>query len=84
LKRERDAKTDISSRGEMKMSLRLMTYGGVSTEIDIAGLGVANILVLQVLEKLQFSVCALRQDGGAEGLHDLLDGHGLVGELVLG
>ena len=38
----------------------------------------------QVLEQLQFSVCALRQDGGAEGLHNLLYRHGLAGELILG
>ncbi len=37
----------------------------------------------QVLEELQFSVCALRQDGSAEGFHNLLDSHSLAGELVL-
>jgi hypothetical protein len=37
-----------------------------------------------MLEQLQFAVCALRQDRSAEGLHDLLDGHGLAGELILG
>lgn len=40
------------------------------------------ILMLQMLQELQFSVCPLRQDGCAEGLHDLLDGDALVGELV--
>jgi hypothetical protein len=38
----------------------------------------------EMLQKLQLSVCALRQDRGAEGLHDLLDGHGLARELILG
>lgn len=37
----------------------------------------------QVLEQLQLAVGALRQDRSAEGLHDLLDRHGLAGELVL-
>jgi hypothetical protein len=38
----------------------------------------------EMLEQLQLAVCALRQDRSAEGLHDLLDGDGLAGELVLG
>lgn len=42
-----------------------------------------HILVPQVLQELQFSVCALRQDRSAKGLHDLFDGDGLAGELVL-
>jgi hypothetical protein len=37
-----------------------------------------------MLEQLQFSVGTLREDGGAEGLHDLLYGHGLAGKLVFG
>lgn len=42
------------------------------------------VLVLEVLQQLQFSVGALRQDRGAERLHDLLDGDGLASELILG
>jgi len=42
------------------------------------------ILVPQVLEQLQFSVGSFRKNRCAERLHDLLDRHGLVGELVLG
>jgi len=38
--------------------------------------------VFEVLQQLQFSVGALGEDWSAEGLHDLLDGHVLVGELV--
>lgn len=45
--------------------------------------GNTHILVPQMLQELQFSVCALRQNRSAEGLHDLLDGNGLAGELVL-
>lgn len=37
----------------------------------------------QVLEELQFSVCALRQDRSAERFHDLLDSHSLTGKLIL-
>lgn len=37
-----------------------------------------------MLQKLQFTVCSLRQHGRAERLHDLLDSHGLASELVLG
>ena len=43
-----------------------------------------HILMLEVLKQLEFSVCALRKHRRAEGLHDLLDGHRLSGELVLG
>lgn len=44
--------------------------------------GRAYILVLEVLEQLELAVCALREDGCAEGLHDLLHGHRLARELV--
>ena len=37
-----------------------------------------------MLEQLQFTVSSLGKHGSAEGLHDLLDGHGLVGELIFG
>ena len=39
--------------------------------------------MLEVLQELQFAVSALGKDRRGEGLHDLLDGHGLPGELVL-
>jgi len=42
------------------------------------------VLVAQVLEQLQLTVCALGQDGCAEGLHDLLDCDGRGSELILG
>jgi hypothetical protein len=44
----------------------------------------AYILVSEMLEQFELAVCALRQNRSAEGLHDLLDGDGLAGELVLG
>ena len=37
-----------------------------------------------VLEQLQFSIGALRQDWGAERFHDLLDGNILLGKLIFG
>lgn len=42
------------------------------------------ILVTKMLEKLQLSVCPLREDGGAKRLHDLLNCHSLAGQLVFG
>ena len=42
----------------------------------------AYILVSQMLQELELSVGALGEDGCAEGLHDLLDGDILVGELI--
>jgi len=44
----------------------------------------AYVLVLQVLQKLELSVGTLRQDRGAERLHDLFDCHGLASQLVFG
>lgn len=41
------------------------------------------VFMAQVLQQLEFSIRALREDRSAERLHDLLDGHGLAGELVL-
>lgn len=66
------------------MSLREMTLRGVSIAEPVSwgGDGGTNILVLEMLEQLQFSVGPLCQDGSAEGLHYLLDGDILAGELV--
>ena len=41
------------------------------------------VLVFDVLEELELSVGALAEDGGAEGLHDLLDRDRRACELVL-
>jgi hypothetical protein len=66
------------------MSLKLM----ICPTLEFAGARgrcwCAHILVSKMLEKLQLAVCALRQHRSAEWLHDLLDGHGLAGELILG
>jgi hypothetical protein len=45
---------------------------------------ITHVLVSQVLEQLQLAVCPFRKHRGAEGLHDLLDGDALVGQLVPG
>jgi hypothetical protein len=66
----------------MKMSLRLMIWGG-SAGGRRQGVWRAYVLVSQVLQQLELAVSALGQDWSAEGLHDLLDGDGLAGELVL-
>lgn len=42
------------------------------------------VLMSQVLEQLQLTVCSLGENGSAEGLHNLLDGNILVGKLVTG
>ena len=77
--------TYMSSRGEMKMSLKLMTCYLFSETAQICPKrGAASyILMAQMLEKLQLAVCALGQNGCAEGLHDLLDCDGRRGELIL-
>ena len=65
------------------MSLKLMTFK-ISTLVSDGHAAITYILMAQMLEELQLSVRALGQDGGAERLHNLLDGHGLVRELILG
>lgn len=43
-----------------------------------------DILVLEMLQELQFSVSPFAENGGAEGLHDLLYRHGCPCKLILG
>ena len=67
------------------MSLKLMTCNLFSENAQICPKKGARqyVLVAQMLEELQLAVCALRQHGCAEGLHDLLDCDGRRGELIL-
>lgn len=74
----------MSSSGEMKMSLRLMTCEGQYIYILLLQGMRMYIFMPQVLEQLELSVGPLGQDGRAERLHDLLDGDGLVCQLVFG
>jgi len=43
-----------------------------------------HVLVAEVLQKLKLTVGSLGQDRCTERLHDLLDGHGLPSQLILG
>jgi len=80
----------MSSSGEMKMSLRLITCCLSSALAlyrapqypGIAGVP-TYVLMLQMLEQFQLTVCSLGQDGCAERLHDLLHRHSLPCELIL-
>jgi hypothetical protein len=66
------------------MSLKLIIYPTSEFASVRCRWWIAHILVSKMLEQFQLAVCALRQDRSAEGLHNLLDGHGLAGELILG
>jgi hypothetical protein len=44
--------------------------------------GKTHVLVSEMLEQLQLAVGTFREDRSAEGLHDLLDGDRLAGQLV--
>lgn len=43
-----------------------------------------DVLVTDVLEQFEFTVSSLGENWSGEGLHDLLDGHRCVCELVVG
>ena len=75
--------TYISSSGEMKMSLKLMTCGCSADRRISSSSATAYVLMLEMLQQLQLAVCSLRQDRRAEGFHDLLHRNRLSGELVL-
>jgi hypothetical protein len=44
--------------------------------------GKTHVLVSEMLEQLQLAVGTFRKDRSAEGLHDLLDGDRLAGQLI--
>lgn len=77
-----DVCTYMSSSGEIKMSLRLMTLEK-SILNPQGGRSHTHILMSEVLEEFKFAVCTLRQYRSAEWLHNLLDRHRLAGELIL-
>lgn len=65
------------------MSLKLMIFAlsaSTRSRIDL----VPYILVSEMFEKLQLAVGSFGQDRSTEGFHDLFDGDGLTGELILG
>lgn len=73
----------MSSSGEMKMSLRLITFMQ-SASVLRGNCVFLYIFVTEMLEKLQFSIGTLGKDWGAERLHDLLHCHRLPSKLVFG
>jgi len=79
--RAQDCESYMSSSGEMKMSLKLITFGASACSFACIVVH-PYILMTQMFEKLQFSVGAFRQDRGAERFHYFLDGDSLTGELI--
>lgn len=72
----------MSSKGEMKTSLRLMIWrkGLAGRE---RGVEETDVFVLDVLEKFELTIRAFGENRRAEGLHNLLDSNGCACELVL-
>jgi hypothetical protein len=54
--------TYMSSRGDMKISLREITFAIVSRWTAIFRAEWTYIFMLEMLQELQFSVCSLGQD----------------------
>jgi hypothetical protein len=65
------------------MSLKLITCGCSADFRNIAPSALAYVLVLEMLQQLQLSICSLGQDWRAERLHDFLNRHRLPSELIL-
>ena len=64
------------------MSLSEITWRGISNQNKPRSGRRTYIFMLKVLQQLQFSVCPLRQDWSAEGLHNLLHCNILSGKLI--
>ena len=75
----------MSSKGEMKTSLRLMIWRERESagEIRKRRSRETDVFVLDVLKKFQLAIGAFGEDRRAEGLHDLLDSNGCACELIL-
>jgi hypothetical protein len=77
----------MSSRGEMKISLREMTYFSINSmklEKEAWSSTCAYIFVSEVLQKLQLAICSLCENGSAERFHNFFDSDILVCELISG
>lgn len=72
----------MSSKGEMKTSLRLMIWRKGLAERE-RGVEETDVFVLDVLEKLELTIRAFGENRRAEGLHNLLDSNGCACELIL-
>lgn len=55
--------------------ISVVVRGGLA--LDMCPMITTHVLMLQVLQELQFSIRSLGEDRGAEGLHDLLHGNAL-------
>ncbi len=74
--------TYMSSNGEMKISLKLMTCADQLVDLHFRMSQEPYIFVLQVFEQLQLSVGSLLQNWSAERFHYFLDRNSLVCELI--
>lgn len=71
----------MSSSGDIKISLKLMTFA--CSVLAVVEFGFAPyILVAQMLQKLELAIGSFRENWGAERLHDLFDCHRLAGQLI--
>ncbi len=77
-------KTDKSSNGEMKTSLRLMICCFEMRCVGETRRGhKTHVLVLNMFQQLEFAISSFAEDRSAEGFHDLLNRDGGACELVL-
>lgn len=72
----------MSSRGEMKISLKLITFENFSSSLVVLQIQ-SYVLVTEMFQEFEFSVSTLREDRSAERLHDLFHRDGLACELIL-
>lgn len=75
----------MSSRGEMKISLKLMICATSVFRIQCSSGSIAgstDVFMAEMFQQLQLPISALGQHGSAEGLHDLLDRDWLGSQLV--
>jgi hypothetical protein len=68
----------------MNMSLRLITWEKSAKSPALISSTTTHIFVPKMLEEFQLAVGSFGEDRGGKGLHDLLDRHRLLGELVFG
>jgi len=77
-----ELKTDKSSNGEMKTSLRLMICC-FEMRWERHGEHKTHVLVLNMFQQLKFAISSFAEDGSAKGFHNLLYRDGGTCKLVL-